>query len=71
MGSFADLVTDHLKDLPPEEVAAWYLRLAQFIEQKNKTVKDPLAPRLLRYWQTGQGKKLTFPAPDHLHKADT
>lgn len=70
MGSFDDLIKDYLADLSPDEVVAWYLRLAKFIEQKNTKVKNPLAPQLLRYWVQGQGKKLTFPAPDHLQNSE-
>src|SRR5438132_2277927 len=70
MGTIFDLARDQLENLAPDEVASWYLRLAKFIEQKNTTIKDPLAPRLLRYWLTGQGKKLIFPAPDHLSQSE-
>jgi len=67
---YDELIKDYLADLPPEEVAAWYLRLATFIEQKNTSVKNPLAPQLLRYWVNGGGKKLTFNPPDHLQSSE-
>jgi hypothetical protein len=55
------MTKDYLEKLTPDEVAAWYLRLAQFIEQKNKSVKNPLAPQLPRHWVNGQGKKTYLP----------
>ena len=70
MGNLFELTRDHLEDLPPDQVAAWYFRLAQAIERNNTTVKDPLAPKLLKYWMTGKGNKFTFPAPDHLRQSD-
>ena len=60
---------DVLKDLPPEEVATWYGRLADLIEQMNAKVRDPLAPRLLRHWLHGKGKTLIFAPPEHLKKS--
>jgi hypothetical protein len=68
-GAIMAIQTDYLENLPPEEVAAWYDRLAQFIEKKNTKVTDPLAPKLLRYWRNGRGKKFIFPAPDHLRQS--
>jgi hypothetical protein len=67
--SLYDDIRDYLEDLPEDEVAAWYLRLAKFIEQKSP-IKDPLAPRFLTWYFTGQGKKLTFDAPEHLRNSE-
>ena len=61
-----DLTKDYLEDLPPSDVAAFYLRLATFVEQKNNKVKDALAPRLLRHYINGGGKRFIFDPPDHL-----
>src|SRR5262245_63733396 len=61
-----DLTKDYLEDLPPSEVAAFYLRLATFVEQKNNKVKDALAPRLLRHYIKGGGKRFIFDPPNHL-----
>jgi hypothetical protein len=71
MSSIDDMKKDFLEDLPPAEVAAFYDRLAQFSEKeaKNAKITDPLAPKFLRYWRNGRGKKLIFPAPDHLRQS--
>ncbi len=61
--------TDHLKDLKPAEVAAWYGRLADFVERNNSKVKDALAPRFLRHYLKGGGKTLIFDAPEHLRNS--
>ena len=66
MGDLTDLTKDHLKDLQPAEIAAWYLRLAALIEKKNNKVKNALAPAFLRHYIQGRGKELKFPPPDHL-----
>ena len=77
MGGLTDSIDfdDKLKALSPAEVAGWYSRLADFIEQRNTKVKDALAPRFLRHYLTGKGKKLSFASPDHLknstHIVDT
>jgi len=57
---------DYLADLSPPDVAAWYLRLADFVERKNAKVKNALAPRFLRHYIKGGGKRLVFDPPDHL-----
>ena len=66
MSDFMKMSQDHLKALSPAEVAAWYERLADFVEQKNSKVNDALAPQFLRHYIKGQGKKFVFSAPDHL-----
>jgi hypothetical protein len=68
MGRILDAMKDHLADLNPAEVAAWYSRLADFIEKKakDKKVTDALAPQFLRHYLKGKGKNLSFPPPDHL-----
>ncbi len=43
-------MTDHLKDLNPAEVAAWYGRLADVVERNHSKGKDALAPRFLRHY---------------------
>lgn len=66
MGGPLDILDDKLKGLSPAEVAGWYSRLADLIDQRNTKVKDALAPRFLRHYLTGKGKKLSFAPPDHL-----
>jgi hypothetical protein len=61
---------DHLQGLQPTEVAAWYGRLANMIDQENKSIKDALAPLFLRHYLKGKGKKLIFSAPDHLKNSN-
>jgi hypothetical protein len=43
MGGLTDSIDfdDKLKALSPAEVAGWYSRLADFIEQRNTKVKMP------------------------------
>jgi hypothetical protein len=60
---------DVLDDLPARDVAAWYGRLADLIEQQNTKVKDALAPKFLRHWLDGNGKDLIFPPPTHLKES--
>jgi hypothetical protein len=64
-----ELLADHLKDLPPSEVAGWYLRLADLVEQQVKTVKEPLSPLFLRHYIKGGGEKLYFQPPEHLRNS--
>lgn len=59
-------MSDELANLQPVELAGWYERLANLIEKLNTEVKDALSPRFLKYWLTGQGKKLNFSPPKHL-----
>lgn len=63
---FTKMREDYLKNLTPPDVAAWYLRLADLVDKENKSVQDALAPRLLRHYIRGGGKKFVFSAPDHL-----
>lgn len=62
--------SDVLEGLTPDELAAWYRRLAQHIEDENTAVDDPLAPKFLRHYLDGAGKKLTFDPPDHLRTSE-
>ncbi|SRR6266849_4544017 len=59
-------MNDDLANLKPEELAAWYGRLADSVEKQNSEVKGALSPLFLRHWLTGHGKKLVFPPPEHL-----
>jgi hypothetical protein len=54
------IFTDHLVNLPPPEVAAFYRRLAAFIQAKVGS--DSLAATLLRHWLDGGGKDAKFSA---------
>ncbi|BDC49250.1 hypothetical protein F183_A15660 [Bryobacterales bacterium F-183] len=57
---------DYLKDRPVKEVAAWYLRLADFWD-KNAGVTPSLAAMFLRKWvQNRKDGPIEFDAPDHL-----
>src|SRR5260370_7011010 len=59
-------MNDDLANLKPEELAAWYGRLADYVEKQNSEVKGALSPLFLRHWLTGHGKKLVFSPPEHL-----
>jgi hypothetical protein len=50
---------DHLKDLPPPQVAAFYTRLAQKIESVVG-LGNSLASVLLLHWLNGKGAEKTF-----------
>jgi hypothetical protein len=52
--------TDYLKPLAPAAVAAFYRRLAQFIQ--NQFNGDSLAAILLLHWLDGQGQTKVFPS---------
>jgi hypothetical protein len=62
-------MSDELANLKPEELAAWYGRLADLVTKQNSEVKGALAPLFLKHWLTGQGKKLVFPPPEHLRNS--
>src|SRR5258707_12228137 len=64
MGFFDNF--DFLKELTPSELAAWFLRLADFVERKTSKVKTPLSSALLKYYITGGGNDFTFDPPEHL-----
>jgi len=57
---------DYLAAHDPPVVAAWYLRLADFVDANNKAVKESLAAKMLRHYLKGRGQKLIFDPPDHL-----
>jgi hypothetical protein len=57
---------DYLKELNPSELAAWFLRLADFVDRKTSKVKNPLSSALLRYYIKGGGKDFEFDPPEHL-----
>jgi hypothetical protein len=69
-------VTDYLANLPVDELAKWYRRLADFISQNNQDacakkqpcVADPLAPDMLIKWLENRSKSTIhrFNAPLHL-----
>jgi hypothetical protein len=66
MGIFA---TDYLKNLSVDELAAWYLRLADgWDRESSKTLKQPLAGEFLRRWVNNRrvDVEYEFDAPDHL-----
>ena len=69
-------MTDHLANLPVDELAKWYRRLAGFIGHKNQEacaknqpcVGDPIAPGMLIKWLENRSKNTIyrFNAPLHL-----
>jgi hypothetical protein len=63
-------MADPLAQLTEDELAAWYLRLADAAEKglKNKGIKDPLSGKFLRTWVTNRqlDKVYEFEAPEHL-----
>jgi hypothetical protein len=63
-------MTDPLAKLTEDELAAWYLRLADAGEKefKNQGIKEPLSGRFLRMWITNRqlDKVYEFEAPEHL-----
>lgn len=69
-------MTDYLANLPADELAKWYRRLADFISRQNQEacsksqpcVADPLAPDMLIKWleNRSSGTVHRFNAPMHL-----
>jgi hypothetical protein len=62
-------MSDELANLKPEDLAAWYGRLADYVAKQNSEVQGALAPLFLRHWLTGHGKKLVFAPPAHLRNS--
>lgn len=62
------MAEDYLKKLSVDQVAAWYLRLADAWEKGMADVKQPLAGAFLRAWVNNRttDAKIEFDAPDHL-----
>ena len=64
-------MTDHLKKLPVEQVAAWYGRLAKAWSTATVDGMPALAPTLLQHWLDNRDPTSTFnfPPPPHLVKS--
>lgn len=53
-------MTDHLKALPIDRVAAWYRRLAAMVGQKKVSGAEPYASVLLRHYLDNRDPNSTF-----------
>ena len=62
------MADDYLKNYTPDQVAAWYLRLAAAWDAKTPELHPPLAGAFLRTWVKNRTKdaKIEFDAPEHL-----
>ena len=64
-------MTDYLKPLPANEVAAWYYRLAASIAKNKIQGTEPLASMFLKQWLNNRNKKTIFKfnAPSYLKQS--
>lgn len=64
-------MSDVLKNLPVEAVAAWYRRLADSIGRARLNGEEPLSSRLLRHYLENREPNSTysFEAPSHLRNS--
>ncbi len=53
-------MTDHLRALPVQQVAAWYRRLADLVAAKTVGGETPYAAILLRHWLDNRNPRGTF-----------
>lgn len=53
-------MADYLKDLPVDQVAAWYRRLADSVASKKVEGKEPYASILLRHYLDNRDPKSSF-----------
>jgi len=59
-------MADVLKNRSPQEVAAFYSRLADAVDRQRGTLQVSLAALLMRRWLTARRNKFSPPAPPHL-----
>lgn len=53
-------MTDHLRALPVQQVAAWYRRLADLVARQSVGGETPYAAILLRHWLDNRDPRSTF-----------